>query len=69
MVKELKELKRKNEEAISRLKDGRYSNGSYSGWNVSAALSELRTMREMIEALYEEAVHQESTINVLQLFM
>ena len=69
MVEQLKNLKKKNEHAISCLKDGRYSNGSYSGWNVSATLIELREMREMIEALYEQAVHQESTINILQLFM
>lgn len=69
MVEQLKELRRKNEEAISCLKDGRYSNGSYSGWNVSSTLGDLREMREMIEKLYEQAVRQESTINVLQLFM
>lgn len=69
MVEQLKELRNKNTRAIGYLKDGRYSNGSYSGWNVSAALIELREMREKIEALYEEAVRQESTINILQLFM
>ena len=69
MVEQLKKLRKKNARAISYLKDGRYSNGSYSGWSASATLIELREMREMIEALYEQAVHQESTINILQLFM